>query len=282
MPDIRLLGAALRERRERVSPAAVGLNGVGRRRAQGLRREELAELAGVSEDYLKRLEQGRRHPSLSVLNALTRALDTSREEYEYLCLLAGYAAADGQVPRTISPAARRLMERLDGTAVCICDATWSVIGWNRGWEVLVCGPTAANQRTSNLAWRVFVADDGRVSRSPRDEEAFQRFLVTELRTASLRYPADKELAALVAALREASQRFDTMWSSPTTSADPLATSMVLDHPVIGPVRLDCDMMDVRDNDLRAVVFTAVPESPEASRLRTIVSSPSRTETQGAY
>jgi transcriptional regulator with XRE-family HTH domain len=76
------LGVALRELRERTEPAAVGLPAGGRRRTRGLRREELAELAGVSADYVRRLEQGRGHPSVGVVNAVARALRLERAEYE--------------------------------------------------------------------------------------------------------------------------------------------------------------------------------------------------------
>ena len=111
------LGVALRQLRERTEPVTVGLPAGGRRRARGLRREELAELAGVSADYIRRLEQGRGHPSVGVLNAIARALRVERAAYERLCALAGHAAADGQMPRVVGAGAVRLLERLGGTAV---------------------------------------------------------------------------------------------------------------------------------------------------------------------
>src|SRR3954447_5801556 len=98
------------------SPRPLGLP-VGRRRVRGLRREELAERAGVSADYVRRLEQGRSHPSAAVVNAIARALRAGRSDCERLCALAGYTAADGLVPREPGPAALRLLQRLGDTPV---------------------------------------------------------------------------------------------------------------------------------------------------------------------
>jgi transcriptional regulator with XRE-family HTH domain len=93
------LAALLRAWRERADPVAAGLGGGGRRRARGLRREELAELAGVSVDYIKRLEQGRGHPSAGVVNSLARALGLDRADYEHLCAVAGHGCFLTHTPR---------------------------------------------------------------------------------------------------------------------------------------------------------------------------------------
>src|SRR3954447_15487531 len=116
---LRDLGAAVRWLRENTDPVSVGLptSGLtsGVRRVRGLRREELAELAGVSADYVRRLEQGRSHPSAGVVHAIARALRVGRADYERLCALAGYAAADGRVPAEAGAGAMRLLERFDDT-----------------------------------------------------------------------------------------------------------------------------------------------------------------------
>ncbi|OOC01918.1 helix-turn-helix domain-containing protein [Amycolatopsis azurea] len=262
MPDASTLGMALRERRERTRPEQVGVVGHGRRRTGGLRREELAELAGVSTDHLKRMEQGRRHPSPGVLNALARALRVSRAEYEHLCTLAGYAPVEGQVPRRLSPGARRLVERVESTPVCVLDATWTVVGWNQAWETLACGVPSLHPREGNIPWRVFVGQDGRVMRSPGDHARFQRLLVAELRAASTRYPADDDLASLTAELQRASAVFAELWAS-TPTAGQHDSRMLLQHEDLGQIALDCDTVHIPDGDLRAVVFTADPGSVDA-------------------
>src|ERR1700761_2697125 len=117
-------GRTLRHWRDRVTPTAVGLPVGGRRRAAGLRREELAALAGISVDYLTRLEQGRAtSPSAQVVEALARALRLSDAERELLFRLAGLAApGPGVVSARITPSVQRLLDRLAHTPVAVYDA----------------------------------------------------------------------------------------------------------------------------------------------------------------
>jgi transcriptional regulator with XRE-family HTH domain len=262
-------GAALRMLRERTEPTAVGLPADGRRRARGLRREELAELAGVSADYVRRLEQGRSHPSIGVVNAVARALRVERTEYEWLCALAGHAAADGQVPREVRAGAVRLLERLDGAAVCLCDAMWNVVAWNGAWAALRCGEPISHAWEANLAWRTFGNAPGRVSRTLERAAGFERMLAARLRTASLRYRADESLAALIDELRSTSRAFDSLWRTAGTAAAQ-EDQAVLSHPDVGDVTLDCDLLAVPDGDLLALIFTARPGSADAARLGEIV------------
>lgn len=261
-------GAALRQLRERTAPATVGLP-AGGRRTRGLRRDELAELAGVSEDYVRRLEQGRRHPSAGVMTALARALRLGRAEYEQLCALAGHAAADGQVPREVGAGAVRLLERLDGTPVCLCDAAWNVVAWNGAWAALRCGEPTAHPWDGNLAWRTFSGSPGRVSRTAERAAGFETILAARLRTAALRYPADTALAALVDELRSTSGTFDGLWRTAKTAVVQEDRS-VLSHPDVGEVTLDCDLLAVPDDDAVAMIFTARPGSADAARLGEIV------------
>jgi transcriptional regulator with XRE-family HTH domain len=200
------LGVAVRRLRESTEPAAAGLpvGGPpgGGRRVRGLRREELAELAGVSADYVRRLEQGRRHPSAGVVTALARALRVERAEYERLCALAGYAAVDGQVPREAGAAAMRLLERFGGTPVFLADAAWNVVAANGAWPALQCGAPTGHARDWNVAWRTFRSALGGISRSEERAAGFQAMLAARLRDTSLRYPADASLAELVDELGE--------------------------------------------------------------------------------
>ncbi|MFD6157351.1 helix-turn-helix domain-containing protein [Nocardia sp. NPDC060256] len=266
MLDASTLGTVLRERRERTRPEEVGVVSHGRRRTGGLRREELAELAGVSPDHLKRMEQGRRHPSPAVLNALARALRVSRTEYEHLCTLAGYAPTEGRVPRRLSDGACRLVDRIAGTPVCVLDATWTVVGWNRAWEALACGVPSLHPREGNIPWRVFAGQGSEVMRSPGDDARFKRLLVAELHAASARYPADEDLASLTADLQRASAEFAELWAS-TPAAGQHDSRMLLPHADMGQIALDCDTIHIPDGDLRAVVFTADPGSADATGTR---------------
>ena len=263
------LGTALRQLRERTGPAEVGLPAGGRRRVRGLRREELAELAGISADYVRRLEQGQRHPSAGVVTALARALRLGRPDYERLCALAGHRPSGGQVPREVGPGAVRLLERLDGTPVCLCDATWNVLAWNGAWAALQCGEPTSHRWDANIAWRTFAGAPSRVSRTAERAAGFETMLAARLRSASLRYPADPSLAALVDELRSTSRPFDRLWRTATTGVA-REDRAVLSHPEAGAVTLDCDLLSVPDGDALAMIFTTRPGSRDAARLREIV------------
>jgi transcriptional regulator with XRE-family HTH domain len=263
-------GTVLRRLREATDPATIGLSANGRRRVRGLRREELAELARVSADYVRRLEQGRSHPSAAVVNAIARALRVQRADYERLCSLAGHAAADGRVPREIGSGAVRLLERLGGVAVCVCDAAWNVVAWNGAWAALQCGEPTGHAWDGNVAWRTFGDAPGRVGRTAERAADFEMMLAARLRTASLRYPADAFLAALVDELRSTSRTFDTLWHTAVAAGH--EDRAVLSHPDVGAVTLDCDLLAVPDGDLLAMIFTAGPGSADAARLSELVGS----------
>jgi len=128
------LGATIRSWRDRLTPADVGLPPGRARRAAGLRREELAELAGVSVDYVVRLEQGRAStPSAQVVSALARALRLSRPERDHLYRLAGLQPPpDGMINDHIPPGMQRVLTRLGETPVAVFAADWRLIWWNRG------------------------------------------------------------------------------------------------------------------------------------------------------
>ena len=126
------LATFLRTRRNRLRPADVGLPGGGRRRTPGLRRQEVAELAGISVDYYIRLEQGRGpHPSRQVLSALGRALLLTADERVYLFRLAGESPPPAAVPsRQISPGIRNLLDSMPETPAYVVDAKYDVLAWN--------------------------------------------------------------------------------------------------------------------------------------------------------
>lgn len=136
------LGATLRAWRDRLSPAAAGLPRGRLRQAPGLRREDLAELAGISVDYIVRLEQGRSTtPSAQVAAALARALQLTSAERDHLYRLAGLVPpADGEISDHIPPGVHRMLNRLGDAAVGVFSADWQLIWWNRGWAALLGDP----------------------------------------------------------------------------------------------------------------------------------------------
>jgi MmyB-like transcription regulator ligand binding domain len=156
--------------------------------------------------------------------------------------------------------------------VCLCDATWNVIAWNGAWAALQCGQPASHAWEGNLAWRTFGNLPGRVSRTRERAASFEAMLAARLRTASLRYPGDGSLGALVDELRSASGTFDTLWRVAGAPAPVQADQAVLSHPDAGDVTLDCDLVAIPDGDLLAMVFTARLGSPDAALLGEIVST----------
>jgi hypothetical protein len=204
-----------------------------------------------------------------VVTALARALRLERADYERLCALAGQAPAGGQVPRAVGTGALRLLERLGGTPVCVCDAAWNVVAWNAAWAALQCGEPTASPWDGNLAWRTFSGAPSRVSRTAERAARFETMLAARLRTASLRYPADTSLAALVDELRSTSGPFDRLWRTARTAVAP-EDRAVLSHPDAGLITLDCDLLAVPAGDALAMIFTTRPGSADAARLGEIV------------
>ncbi|MEU4149433.1 helix-turn-helix transcriptional regulator [Streptomyces sp. NPDC026659] len=261
------LGDAIRRWRDRLAPGDVGLPAGGRRRATGLRREELAQLAGISVDYVTRLEQGRAaNPSSQVVQALTRALRLSAEERDHLHRLAGLAPPGPRtVPVFIPPSVHRLLDRLAHTPVAVYDATWTLLAANPPYAALMGDSTRWRGRELNGVWRHFLGPGGPVTYTPEARAAFESALVADLRAAAARYPADSQLRALVAELRDGSPEFARLWDSGTVGVHEAARKTI-DHPTVGPVTLDCDILAVAGSDLRVMVYTAEPGTEDAERL----------------
>jgi len=256
----------LRTWRDRMTPAQVGLAVNAPRRAQGLRREELAVLAGISADYLVRLEQGRASsPSAQVCAALARALQLSDPERAHLFRLAGHADGAGVASRLVPASVRRLLDQLDDHPIAVYDAMWTLISWNRLWAALMGDPSALDERDRNVVWRQFTDGSSRVSHTPAERAAFEASTVADLRTTAGRYPADRRITALVEDLCRASERFRTLWAAGTV-ADHEQSTKVIEHPEVGRVELDCDVLATQRGDLRVVVYTARPGSDAQTRL----------------
>lgn len=266
--DHDLLGAALRAWRGRVRPEDVGVPHRGARRTPGLRRDEVALLAGVSVEYVIRLEQGRaRHPSQQVLDALARALRLSEAEREHLLRLGGVTpAVAGEVLRHLPPSVHRLLRRLEDVPVAVYDAAWTLLSWNRPWTVLLGEPQEPG-RARNLLWQLFTApaEDSRIVRTEEERQTFAASAVADLRAAYGRYPADPDMQALVADLRRASHRFAALWESHAVQPQASARKTIA-HPEVGLITLDCDVLTVAGADVRIVVYTAEPGTAEADAL----------------
>ncbi|MHA3702375.1 helix-turn-helix domain-containing protein [Jatrophihabitans sp. YIM 134969] len=269
------LGSTLRAWRDRLTPAAAGLPSGHARRAAGLRREELADLAGLSVDYVVRLEQGRATtPSAQVAAALARALRLTDEERDHLYRLAQLAPpTDGRVSDHIPPGVHRMLSRLGDAAVAVFAADWQLIWTNRLWTALLGDPTVFAPHRRNFARDVFPVDDhvpvmSQWPMSTDDDELTRVAVVSDLRRATGRFPDDPRLAGLVHTLQQGNPRFAELWAAATVGAHHEERKVVT-HPAVGPVTIDCDVLTDGGAELKIVVLTAEPGTEDETKLRLI-------------
>ncbi|MEV0191124.1 helix-turn-helix transcriptional regulator [Kitasatospora purpeofusca] len=266
------LGDYLRARRALVSPADVGLPPTGRRRVPGLRREEVAELVGLSTDYYVRLEQGRaERPSDQVLDALGRALRLGSAERAHLHDLARpprqtrpttAAATRGEALR---PALRQVVESIPVSPALIMNDRNDVLAWNRAAAALIADFPNLAPPERNMARRIFLAPDAREVHSDWDEAA--RTTVGVLRMAAGRRPRDPELVRLVGELSLGSDVFRRLWAGHHVH-EKTHGAKHFRHPVVGDVALTYETFQVPGAAHHVlVVYTAQPGSPAEQALR---------------
>jgi transcriptional regulator with XRE-family HTH domain len=264
------IGPYIRAWRQRLQPADAGLPAGLSRRTHGLRREELAALAGISVDYLIRIEQGRAtSPSTQVLAALSRALRLTIDERDHLYTVAGQAPPRRSAITThVPPSVQRLVDRLADLPVAVYDPAWTIITWNAAWAGLMGDPSAFSPRDRNLIWRTFTGQSTRVRKSDAEVDEFETNAIADLRRAVGAYPDDASLRELVEDLLQASPRFARVWAKRVVSTTGSNTKTIV-HPDVGAITLDCDVLTVAGSDLRLVVYTAEPSSQDADRLRLV-------------
>ncbi|MFJ2580416.1 helix-turn-helix transcriptional regulator [Kitasatospora aureofaciens] len=260
------LGDYLRTRRALVSPADAGLPPTGRRRVPGLRREEVAELVGLSTDYYVRLEQGRAdRPSDEVLDALARALRLGPAERAHLYDLArpprrtATARNDG-----LRPALRQVVEAMPATPAVIMNDRNDVLAWNRLAAALIADFPNLAPPERNMARRIFLDPDAPDVHLDWDEAA--RTTVGILRMAAGRRPHDPELVRLVGELSLGSATFRTLWAGHHVHEKTHGPKRFR-HPVVGDVTLGYETFQVPGAAHHLlVVYTAAPGSPAEEAL----------------
>ncbi|MBM7471906.1 helix-turn-helix transcriptional regulator [Subtercola frigoramans] len=261
------IGSALRAWRDRVSPIEAGLPVGGDRRSPGLRREELAMLAGISVDYIVRLEQGRAlHPSAQVLTALARALRLTELERDHLFRVGGVAVPlKTMVPNLVTPGVQHIVDRLGEVPVAVFSAAWDTLLVNDLWVTLFGDTAARGSRAGNLLWRRFTGAPLAVTHSAEHGEQFRRDLVADVHVASARYPDDVALGLLIADLLEQSEEFAELWGS-ATFGEHRESRKTVENTLAGSITFDCDVLSAPGSDLKIVVYTVVPGSIDADKL----------------
>ncbi|MFF4286093.1 helix-turn-helix domain-containing protein [Streptomyces sp. NPDC001633] len=271
----RALGSFLRARRGRVAPEDVGLAGGLRRRVRGLRREELAQLAGISVDYYVRLEQGRNtQPSFEVLDALADALGLDAAERRHLATLAD--ARRGPAPTVrVSPGLQRMLDAMGGLPAFATNHRLDVVAWNDLGAELIGGLADPVRRDRNNARYLF--------RDPASQELHPEWqdraaeAVGQLRVAAGRYPEDTELAGLLSELSTHSAEFRRIWDSGEVVMCGAGRKR-LRHPVAGLLTLDYETLHVPaapgETGLVVHVFSAEEGSGEAVALARLATAAS--------
>jgi transcriptional regulator with XRE-family HTH domain len=262
----------LRSRRGRLSPDELGLRSYGPRRVPGLRREELAQLAGVSVDYYTRLEQGRGvHPSRSVLDAIARALRLDQAEASHLRRLAAPETAPRRKPppERVRPAIWLLLERLDRVAAVVLGRRMDVLAWNSLAAVLICDFGALPQRERNMVRLTFLDESMRGLYPEWDRVATSGAGL--LRSAAGRWPDDPELEALVGELSVKSSEFVHAWARHEV-CEQMSGTKRFHHPLVGDLTLQYETLLLPDEpEQQLVTYTAQADTESQTALDLLAS-----------
>jgi transcriptional regulator with XRE-family HTH domain len=259
------LGDFLRARRDLLGPAQAGLENDGHRRVPGLRRDEVADLAGISTDYLVRLEQGRdQHPSPQVVDALARALQLDPHAHAHLQDLAATAHEPPRLSETVPETIRDLVDQWASTPAIVQNSLSEVLAANQLARLINPLFEPGRQPLREM----FLADTVKQI-YPQDFDRITRAAVAELREATGRAGDSPELRDLIAELSEGSPLFRRLWASQTVGRRPPRGTSAIRHPELGLVRLNFEKFSIPETDLTLVVYHADPGSPAAEAIQTL-------------
>ncbi|ROQ67160.1 helix-turn-helix protein [Streptomyces sp. 840.1] len=257
------LAGFLRTRRSRVDPASVGITVDSRRRVEGLRREEVAHLSGVSVDYYVRLEQGRAtQPSEQVLDALARVLCLDETERDHLGRLAGQRRRPAKAPAArIRPELLQVLDLTAGAPAMIMNHRMDVLAGNRLAQLLYGRPLPG----LNTARHIFLEESERGLYA--GWETCTLDAVGHLRLAAGKYPDDPRLASLIGELSMGSERFRRLWARADVRARTHGCKAYR-HPLVGLLELHQENFALPDESgMELVVMAAAPGSPAEDGLR---------------
>jgi transcriptional regulator with XRE-family HTH domain len=261
------LGHFLQTRRRLLKPADVGLPATGRRRTEGLRREEVANLAGVSVSWYTWLEQGRPiNASRDVLNALARTLRLDEIECAHMLALAGHSARVVAVPGRVGvpTGLLRLLGALEPCPAYLIDGRWNVLAWNAGQERLFPRFATIDSPDRNLVWIVFCDLGARALIGDWENEA--RRVLSQFRAETIGLADDLDHQALVGRLQVASPEFAEWW--PRHDVGGFAEHVrTFHHPLAGELRLLIEqLIPAGEGDLRLIVHVGLEGDDSLDRL----------------
>ncbi|MFC9845963.1 helix-turn-helix transcriptional regulator [Streptomyces sp. NPDC060223] len=266
------LGSYLRQMRERIRPEQVGLENRRSRRVPGLRREEVAAMAGVSQTYYTRLEQSQTaHASPQILLAIARALELGPDEQAYLLKIGtSVQAPQQQAPRAdqLSPYTRMLVGSLGNAAVAVLNYRCDILAWNSLYHRLFAPhldfdlPEIAEERP-NLIKLNFL--DENIQALYGDWALESQSNVTYLRFISGNHRHDSQLAGLIGELTIQSEEFAELWCRQRV-ANCIEGTKLFDHPVVGELELMYHSADLHDGNILKI-YHAEPDSPHEAALQ---------------
>ncbi|MFF0740448.1 helix-turn-helix domain-containing protein [Streptomyces sp. NPDC004111] len=265
------LGAFLRTRRDRIRPAEVGLPQGPRRRVPGLRREEVAQLAGLSADYYTELERGSTkngvQPSSQTLAALARALRLNGDERDHL-----FHLAERPVPPSahgpsahVQPALLGLLDRLTDTPARVITDLHETLVQNDLALTLLGESPARGGPAASFVYRWFTDPRAREIYPPEDHPHHSRVFVADFQAVAARRGRDAEVTGMVAALRRRSEEFAALWDTHDVAVRRRDHKRIV-HPMLGVIALDCHNLLSEDGRQRLLWFTAPPGTPGAEQL----------------
>jgi transcriptional regulator with XRE-family HTH domain len=270
--------AELREflhlRRARLRPEDAGFPTYGaRRRVPGLRREELAQLAGISVDYYTRLEQGRlTNVSVDVLDAVGRALRLDATERDHLFNLAQPVPVDRRAasrPQRVRPGVQRLLDSLHSVPAFVIGPRLDVLAWNRLASALIANFDEMTPEQRNLCRFMFLDEDSK--RLYVDWEEVARQDVAILRCYAGRHPDDRQLAALVGELSVKDERFRAWWGQHEVREKTHGRKQY-HHPLVGELTVDYESIVLAGNpEQQLITYTVEPGSPSQEALSMLAS-----------
>ncbi|MET8629745.1 helix-turn-helix transcriptional regulator [Kitasatospora sp. NPDC004669] len=270
------LSEFLRTRRSRLRPEDVALPDFGgRRRVTGLRREEIAQLAGVSVDYYTRMEQGRvANPSPAVLDALARALRLDEDETRHLHRLTRTGATARQAPRReaqpqrVRPMLQRLLDELVDVPAVVMGRRMDVLAWNAAACALLGDYAALERAERNIARITFLGPASRELFA--DWTSCARENVAYLRLEAGRYPDDPQLAGLIGELSMKSADFRRWWAEHPIQ-DKTSGTKNFHHPTVGALQLTYETLRAADDpDQALITYAAEPGSPSHDAMRVLL------------
>ena len=261
----------LRNRREAIRPEDVGLPSGGRRRTPGLRREEVAQLAGVGTTWYTWLEQGRDvRASASVLESISDALELTNAERAHVMLLGrGEEVTPGRAPKeTIDPTIKRMVEGMGDGPVCVTGRRFDFLAWNDAHAAVFGDPAELPEGRRNLLWKIFM--DPAMRKQLPDWEQGARRLVARFRGEAARHVGDPDFDDLISALQEGSPEFRKWWDLHEVATSGVGRK-VIKHPKVGKLVFEHAVFRPQETpEQRLVLYSATSQSDTPAKLRKLL------------